>query len=57
MAGLGGLSMEYLDALADLLEMNLAAFTPKRLAREADASEPRTAKRGERAFFGKGKGK
>jgi transcriptional regulator with XRE-family HTH domain len=35
MAGLGGLSMEYLDALADLLELNLADFRPKVLAQPA----------------------
>ena len=41
MAGLGGLSMEYLDALADLLEMNLAAVKPKRLAEKPTRATPR----------------
>ncbi len=54
MAGLGGLSMEYLDALADLLEMNLAAFTPKRLREKPTRANPER-KRGERRSLGKEK--
>ncbi len=54
MAGLGGLSMEYLDALADLLEMNLAAVKPKRLAEKPTRATPER-KRGERPSLEKEK--
>jgi transcriptional regulator with XRE-family HTH domain len=54
MAGLGGLSMEYLDALADLLEMNLAAYKPKRLAEKPTRANPER-KRDRRPSAGKEK--
>ena len=54
MAGIGGLSMEYLDALADLLEMNLAASKPKQLA-EKPTRESKEQKRGGRPPSGKEK--